>query len=143
MTTPRAVVPVKHTAAAVMASSTSFYEVQLTVLAVFCVCAVIFERKFSKKEEAAGSNSHARSPSVVASSAEAGVPAGKHGSTAAALERQYLIVYGIVMCEYSILQARIRTPCFEYNLTAAQAPIGYKDHTCTHSTMNNTPSPKE
>lgn len=80
-----------------MASSTSFYEVQLTVLAVFCVCAVFLERRFSKKDESAGNNAHARSSSVVASSAEAG---GKHTSSAAALERQYLIVYGIVMCEF-------------------------------------------
>ena len=85
-----------------MVSSTPFYELQLTVLAVFCVCAVIIERRYGKKEEPTGSNGHGRTSSVVASSAEAGSSTGRHTSTAVALERQYLIVYGMVMCEHFI-----------------------------------------
>ena len=126
-----------HPAAAVMVSSTPFYELQLTVLAIFCVCAVIIERRYGKKEEPTGSNGHGRTSSVVASSAEAG-STGRHTSTAVALERQYLIVYGMVMCEHFIA-SRVDS----MRLTAAQLPTGFKDHTFIHYTMNNTHSLNE
>ncbi|EJC97636.1 DUF791-domain-containing protein [Fomitiporia mediterranea MF3/22] len=79
----------------------SFYETQLAVLAAFCILAVLFERRqAAKKNEKPGG--HAKSLSQAANAAENGTTNGslgwKRSSSASALSRQYLIVYGIVMC---------------------------------------------
>ncbi|KAH8113815.1 DUF791-domain-containing protein [Phellopilus nigrolimitatus] len=82
----------------------SFYESQLCVLAVFCVLAVLVERRASSKKKQPISGGHARSASLVAQTVETGSATTANGSagwkrasSASALARQYLIVYGVVM----------------------------------------------
>ena len=86
------------------AMSAPFYEFQLFVLATFCVAAVAFERRANGDSDAP-SSSHSRSDSTTTIS---GIENGNAQSTSkpgassiAALARNYLIVYGIVMCEHS------------------------------------------
>ncbi|KLO09859.1 DUF791-domain-containing protein [Schizopora paradoxa] len=81
--------------------SAPFYEFQLFVLATFCVAAVVYERR-AKGDSDAPSSSHSRSDSTTTIS---GIENGNAQSTSkpgasstAALARNYLIVYGIVMC---------------------------------------------
>ena len=102
--------------------SSVFYEEQLFVLAIFTVLAVLAERRAAGKKLTAErqSQSHQRSLSRAEDAAEDG-----HGSTgsgaaatgwrgdnggggAAALARQYLIVYGIVMCAWFISPSPVR-----------------------------------
>lgn len=76
-----------------MASDTSsFYQSQLAILAGFCVVAVILERRAAGKSVEPG---HART----GSQAENGTAGTKRTTSASALTRQYLLVYGLVMCE--------------------------------------------
>jgi len=81
--------------------SSPFYEFQLFVLATFCVAAVAFERRV-KGDPDASASSHSKSDST---SNIAGIENGNghwgpksSASSTAALARNYLIVYGIVMC---------------------------------------------
>ncbi|TDL22756.1 DUF791-domain-containing protein [Rickenella mellea] len=79
--------------------ASTFYELQLFVLAAFCVTAVFFEQRAAKRKEATA----AASPERRVEGVENGHGNGNgwkadHSSTAAAgLTRQYLIVYAIVM----------------------------------------------
>ena len=70
----------------------SFYQTQLAILAGFCVLTVILERRASQKSAEPG---HARTTSL----AENGTAGTKRTSSASTLARQYLLVYGLVMCE--------------------------------------------
>ena len=103
--------------------SSVFYEEQLFVLAIFTVLAVLAERRAAGKKltaERQSQSHHQRSLSRAEDAAEDG-----HGSTgsgaaatgwrgdnggggAAALARQYLIVYGIVMCAWFISPSPVR-----------------------------------
>ena len=79
----------------------SFYQGQLAILAAFCVLAVLIERRSSSK---GSENGHARSTSQ-AENGSAGT-GWKRASSAALLARQYLVVYGLVMCELEIYFCR-------------------------------------
>lgn len=91
---------------AMSASVSNFYEVQLAVLATFCIFAVFLERRSASKKnesQASRANGHARTLSQATNAAENGANGSvgwKRASSASALSRQYLIVYGIVMCEH-------------------------------------------
>lgn len=92
-----------------------FYQVQLTVLAVFCAVATVVERYISwQKKKASG---EANAPKVEERTLLDGSTssiAGAGKDIFAALRRNYLIVYGIVMGEYrSQLDSRVYSlqPC--------------------------------
>lgn len=80
-------------------SEYNFYQSQLTVLAAFCVFAVLIERRSASKS---GNSTHGRSPSVAVNAAESGSNGSSsfrgRASAGSALARQYLVVYGLVMC---------------------------------------------
>ncbi len=117
--------------------SSPFYEFQLFVLATFCVAAVAFERRV-KGDPDASASSHSKSDST---SNISGIENGNghsgpkpSASSTAALARNYLIVYGIVMCEH-YLDLRVRTDRTDDG--SLQALTGFKDHTCTLSTESS------
>lgn len=73
------------------ASLSSFYQTQLAILAGFCVLTVVLERRATGKR---AESEHSRT----GSQAENG-SAGTKRASAGALARQYLLVYGLVMCK--------------------------------------------
>lgn len=77
--------------------TSSFYQTQLTVLSVFCLAAVIVQHRAQSKAKAQQPNGHARTSSVAASSAESGLKPAPRATSAAALAKQYLVVYAVVM----------------------------------------------
>ncbi|KAI5118539.1 hypothetical protein M0805_008480 [Coniferiporia weirii] len=74
-------------------TASPFYQSQLTILATFCVLAVFLERRAAGKRKASVDGGHARTTSQ----AEYGSASGRV-SPASTLVRQYLTVYGLVMC---------------------------------------------
>ena len=101
-----------------------FYESQLIVLTAFCLLTLAVERYLSR--------SNRRKLSQGLSGDETGSLKGR--GLLAALTRQYLVVYAIVMGE-----------CYTFSLSKnasmyvpLQGPTGYRDHTYILSIENNT-----
>lgn len=78
-----------------------FYQVQLTVLAVFCAVATVIERYIGwQKKKASGEANAPKVEERALLDGSASSAAGTAKDIFAALRRNYLLVYGIVMGEH-------------------------------------------
>ena len=111
-----------------MAAPYSFYELQLFVLAAYCICSLLLERHVSlRKQKAAISTEEGRGPGWKMNSGET------PGYTK--LARTYLLVYAVVMgADWLQVSSTLiaLVPCPEFSQR--------RDHTSTPNTASNTNS---
>lgn len=68
-----------------------FYEQQLVVLTSFCLLSLLIDRHVTRR----------KANKAADDSLEQGIPANSESKSLATLTRQYLVVYGVVMGEFS------------------------------------------